>query len=283
MAEEALYEEFFGLSGRPFGKTPDPAFLFESRQHAEALARLEMAVEERELALLTGEVGAGKTLLSRALVDRLGENTVPILLVNPRLAPGQLLRAVADRLGIAEIPRDKSAVYEAISGKLFELYEQGKSAVLIIDEAQLIPSKKTYDELRLLTNFQLDDRNLLSVVLLAQPEIERRIDRHPAYEPLRQRIGVRFHLGALGEEDARRYIAHRLEVAGAKGPVFSEGALSKICLYSGGIPRKINNLAANALLEAFGREEKPVGPAVIDDVARELRMAVPPSSGGSKN
>ncbi|MEW6775433.1 MAG: AAA family ATPase [Bdellovibrionota bacterium] len=267
-----MYEEFYGLSMRPFGKTPDPAFLFESRQHAEAMARLELAVEERELALLTGEIGCGKTLLSRTLVDRLGEEYVPILLVNPRLAPGQLLRQVASRLGVEDVPRDKSELYEKISDRLYALDEEDKCAVLLIDEAQLVPSKQTFDELRLLTNFQLDDRNLLAVVLLAQPEIERRIDRHPAYEPLRQRIGVRFHLGPLSEEEAKKYIEHRLEVAGAKGSVLSAEAIAAIGRLSGGIPRKINNLAANTLLEGFGREERPIGAAVVEDVARELRM-----------
>ncbi|MCB0221661.1 MAG: ATPase, partial [Chrysiogenetes bacterium] len=131
----------------------------------------------------------------------------------------------------------------------------------------------TFDELRLLTNFQLDDQNLLSVILLAQPEIERRIDKHPAYEPLRQRIGVRFHLSALSEEETARYVQHRLEVAGASAPVFTSAAIHEIWRYSGGTPRKINNLAANALIEGFGREQLPIGDDVIADVARELRMS----------
>lgn len=268
-----MYEEFYGFSARPFGKTPDPSFLYESRQHAEAIARLELAVEERELALLTGEIGAGKTMLSRALIDRLGEDYLPILLVNPRLTPGQLLKAVAQRLGVEKFPRARSELYEMISDKLFELYEQETGVVLLIDEAQLVPKKQTFDELRLLTNFQLDDQNLLSVILLAQPEIERRIDKHPAYEPLRQRIGVRFHLTALSEEETARYIEHRLEVAGAKQPVFTSAAIHEIWRYSGGTPRKINNLAANALIEGFGREQLPIGDDVIADVARELRMS----------
>lgn len=267
-----MYEEFYGLSARPFGKTPDPTFLFESRQHAEALARLELAVEERELALLTGEIGCGKTMLSRALVDRLGEDVVPIMLINPRLTPGQLLQGVAQRLDIDEIPRSKSVLYEKISDRLYELYEQEKTVVLMIDEAQLIPRKNTFDELRLLTNFQLDDENLLALILLAQPEIERRIDKHPAYEPLRQRIGMRFHLGPLDHADVARYLAHRLKVAGAREAVFDKGAIEAIWRYSGGIPRKINNLAANALIEGFGREARPIGLDVIDDVAGELRM-----------
>lgn len=267
-----MYEEFYGFSARPFGKTPDPSFLYEGRQHAEALARLELAVEERELALLTGEIGAGKTLLSRALIDRLGEDYLPILLVNPRLTPGQLLKGVAQRIGIEQIPRARSELYELISDKLFNIYEEGKGVVLLIDEAQLVPSKQTFDELRLLTNFQLDDQNLLAVILLAQPEIERRIDKHPAYEPLRQRIGVRYHLGALSEEDTASYIAHRLKVAGASKPVFTNAAIHEIWRCSGGTPRKINNLCANALIEGFGREQFPIGPEVIGDVARELRM-----------
>src|SRR5687768_12460087 len=207
-----MFEEHFGFATKPFGKTPDPAFLYESNQHREALARLEYAVEEKELALLTGDVGSGKTTLSRALIDRIGDARPIILLINPRLSPTQLLRAIAAALGITT-GRFRHELLEMIHTKLFELYEQKREPVVIIDEAQLIPSKSTFDEIRLLTNFQLDDQNLLSLILIGQPELEWRIQR-PAYTALRQRIGLRYALGPLSLEDTIAYIGHRVQVAG---------------------------------------------------------------------
>src|SRR4051795_221326 len=207
-----MFEEHFGLASKPFGKTPDPSFLYESPQHKEALARLEYAVEEKELALLVGDIGSGKTTLSRALIDRIGDARPVILLINPRLTPTQLLRSIASGLGL-QPARFRNELLDQIHAKLFELYEGGREPVLIIDEAQLIPSKATFDEIRLLTNFQLDDQNLLSVLLIGQPELEARIDR-PHYAPLRQRIGMRYRLGPLSLEETERYFDHRIRVAG---------------------------------------------------------------------
>jgi len=190
-----MFEDFFGLRTKPFGKTPDPAFLYESDQHREALARLEYAVEEKDLALLVGDIGSGKTTLSRALIDRIGDGRPVILLINPRLTPVQLLRSVAQGLGM-EPARFRNDLLDQIHSRLFALYEEKREPVLMIDEAQLIPTKQTFDEIRLLTNFQLDDQNLLSVILIGQPELEGRLDRE-AYAPLRQRIGLRYRLGPL--------------------------------------------------------------------------------------
>jgi type II secretory pathway predicted ATPase ExeA len=265
-----MFESFFGLRTKPFGKTPDPAFLYESDQHREALARLEYAVDEKELALLVGDIGSGKTTLSRALIDRLGETRPVVLLINPRLTPTQLLRAVAHGLGI-EPARFRNELLDQIHTKLFELYEAKREPVLMIDEAQLIPSKQTFDEIRLLTNFQLDDQNLLSVVLIGQPELEDRLDRD-AYAPLRQRIGMRYRLGPLTVDDTCRYIAHRIEIAGGARNPFSREAMEEIHLVSGGIPRLINTLATTALLDAFGEDAPTIDPARVDSAAREHRM-----------
>src|SRR5213595_546839 len=201
-----MFEEFFGFTAKPFGKTPDPAFLYESDQHREALARLEYAVEEKELALLVGDIGSGKTTLSRALIDRVGDSRPIVLLINPRLTPTQLLRSVAAGLGL-EPGKFRNELLDQIHNRLFELYESKREPVLMIDEAQLIPTKATFDEIRLLTNFQLDDQNLLSVILIGQPELEARLERD-AYAPLRQRIGMRYALGPLNLDDTIAYIEH---------------------------------------------------------------------------
>ena len=265
-----MFEEFFGFTTKPFGKTPDPSFLYESPQHGEALARLEYAVDEKELAVLVGEIGSGKTTLSRALIDRIGDARPVILLINPRLTPTQLLRSVAIGLGL-EPSRLRSDLVEQIHTKLFELYESRREPVLIIDEAQLIPGKATFDEIRLLTNFQLDDQNLLSVLLIAQPELDWRLDR-PAYAPLRQRIGMRYHLGPLALEETVAYIEHRIRVAGGNRNPFSREAMEEIHALSGGIPRLINTLATTALLDAFGDDAEVIEPPRVVSAAREHRM-----------
>jgi len=265
-----MFEEFFGFTTKPFGKTPDPSFLYESPQHKEALARLEYAVEEKELAVLVGEIGSGKTTLSRALIDRIGESRPIILLINPRLTPTQLLRSIAKSLGM-EPARFRSDLLEQIHTKLFELYESRREPVLIIDEAQLLPSKATFDEIRLLTNFQLDDQNLLSVLLIGQPELEGRLDR-AAYAPLRQRIGMRYHLGPLTLDDTIAYIEHRVRVAGGNRNPFSREAMEEIHTLSGGIPRLINTLATTALLDAFGDDAETIDPLRVTSAARDHRM-----------
>jgi type II secretory pathway predicted ATPase ExeA len=265
-----MFEEFFGFTIKPFGKTPDPSFLYESAQHKEALARLEYAVDEKELAVLVGEIGSGKTTLSRALIDRVGDARPVILLINPRLTPNQLLRSIAIGLGI-QPSKYRSDLLDQIHSKLVELYEGRREPVLIIDEAQLLPGKSTYDEIRLLTNFQLDDQNLLSVLLIGQPELDWRLDR-PAYAPLRQRIGMRYTLGPLSLEETVRYIEHRIRVAGGARNPFSASAIEQIHAISGGIPRLINTLATTALLDAFGDDALSIEPPRIASAAREHRM-----------
>jgi len=266
-----MFEDFFGFTSKPFGKTPDPAYLFESPQHKEALARLEYAVEEKELALLVGDIGSGKTTLSRALIDRIGESRPVVLLINPRLTPAQLLRSIAAGLGMSP-SRFRNELLDQIHSKLFELYEAGREPVLIIDEAQLIPGKPTFDEIRLLTNFQLDDQNLLSVLLIGQPELETRLDR-PYYAPLRQRIGLRYRLGPLSVAETVDYIEHRIRVAGGARNPFARPAMERIHAVSGGIPRLINTLATTALLDAFGEDATTIDAARIAGAAREHRLA----------
>ncbi|HUP48579.1 MAG TPA: AAA family ATPase [Thermoanaerobaculia bacterium] len=265
-----MFEEHFGFATRPFGRTPDPAFLYESEQHREALARLEFAVEEKDLALLVGDVGSGKTTLSRALIDRIGESRPVVLLINPRLTPAQLLRSVAAGLGLTPA-RLRNELLDQIHAKLFELYEERREPVVIIDEAQLIPSKVTFDEIRLLTNFQLDDQNLLSVILIGQPELQARLHRD-AYAPLRQRIGLRYSLGPLSLEETVAYIEHRIAVAGGRRNPFDAAAMAEIHAASGGIPRLINTLATTALLDAFGEDAETVDAGRIASAAQEHHL-----------
>lgn len=267
-----MYEAFYGLESRPFSKTPDPAFLYRGRKHAEALARLQFACEERELMVLTGEIGAGKTTLTRALVDELDPEHYRIaLVINPRLSAAQLLQLLAEKLGLANPPRQKNRLLEAVQSRLFELDQEDRTAVLIIDEAQLIPGKNVFDELRLLTNYQLDDRNLIAVLLVGQPELNKKL-AHPNYLPLQQRVGIRYHLEALDEKEVKDYLDFRTRVAGRSAPLFSDDAVAALVRLSRGIPRVINNLAGNSLLIGFGKGEDPIGEATVAEAARELQV-----------
>jgi type II secretory pathway predicted ATPase ExeA len=264
-----MFEEFYGLREKPFNKTPDPRFLYESTKHAEALARLQHAVEEMDIVLLTGEIGSGKTTLSRALIDSLNGRYHPVLIINPRLSPPQLVRTIALRLGMDDNARYRHGILEGINAKLYELYEQGKRPVVIIDEAQLIPGRATFEELRLITNFQLDDRNLLALVLIGQTELKERLERRP-YRALRQRIGMLYHLGSLDEGETGAYVAHRLKVAGRDAVLFEPEAIAALYRHSGGMPRLINIIAGNALIEGFGRGAETIGPGIIEDAAKEI-------------
>jgi type II secretory pathway predicted ATPase ExeA len=267
-----MYKEFYGLSERPFTKTPDPRFLYLSRNHEEALARLQYAVEERELILLTGEIGCGKTTLTRALMDNLDENRYRVVtIINPVLTPGQFLRAVAKRLDI-EIPSIyKADLLDAIYEKVFSCHESGLVIVLIIDEAQLIPSRETFEEIRLLTNFQLDYTNLLSLILVGQTDLRKRLN-HKAYLPLKQRIGLYFHLDPISEREIKDYVEHRLKTSGRQDILFTDEALRLLHCFSGGVPRLINSIATSALLDGFAKEAGIVDTALIEDAARELNL-----------
>jgi len=263
-----VYEEYWGLREKPFRKTPDPRYLFLNDTYEEALERLLFAVEEMELALLTGEVGAGKTLLTRALVDRIGERFEVGMILNPRLSPRQFLRTAAAELGVAEPRFHSSDLLDQVHERLLALDESGRAALLIVDEAHLIPGKPTFEEIRLLTNFQLDDRNLVAIVLVGQPELRERL-RHRTYRALTQRIGVSFNLVPLAGADTVAYVRHRLAVAGAERRIFTDEAVVRLHAASSGIPRVVNQLATQALLEGMARGVREVDAAVIEAVAAE--------------
>jgi general secretion pathway protein A len=256
-----MYLEHFGLSRKPFSKTPDPAFLFPSRRHAEALARLSHAIEEREIAVLTGDVGAGKTTLSRALVDAFADRCRFSLVVNPAIPPAQLLAAVAQGFGVEE-RRRKTDTFAALAERFAALDAEGRFAVVLVDEAQLLAGRGAYDELRLLTNLAADDRGLVGLVLVGQPELRDRL-RERGGEAFAQRVGVGYHLGPLDEEETRGYLAHRLAIAGRDEPLFEADAVAAIHAATGGVPRRVNQLAASALLEGFARDAPRIDGAIV--------------------
>jgi general secretion pathway protein A len=266
-----MYKEFYGLKEKPFSKTPDPRFLYLSKGHREALARLQYVIEERELALLTGEIGCGKTTISRALMDSMGESFHFCFIFNPRLNAIEFLRGIARSLRVEKPSTAKDELLGEITEELYRFHQEGRCPVLVIDEAQMIPDREIFDEIRLLTNFQLDDRNLLSVIIMGQPEL-RRILAAPVYEPFRQRIAINYHLHPLDLEETLEYLDFRMEVAGGSPGLFSPDAVHRIFELSGGVPRKINVIATNALLEGFGSEAAWVEGAIIEGLKNELSI-----------
>ena len=264
-----MYKEFYGLTEKPFSKTPDPRFLYMSSGHQEALARLEYAVEESEIALLTGDIGCGKTTISRALMDRMGDRYHFMFVFNPRLTADELLRVIASGLQVNEPSLQKDQLLKEITTALYRLHGEGRVPVVVIDEAQMIPDRELFDELRLLTNFQLDDRNLVSVIIMGQPEL-REMLASPVYEPFRQRISLNFHLAPLGLEETLEYLDFRIVAAGGEPGLFSPDAVQRIYELSGGVPRRINAVATNALLIGYGRDAALIDAAIIEETAAEL-------------
>ena len=267
-----MYESYYGLREKAFRKTPDPRYLYLNETYEEALEQLLFAVDEMEIALLTGEVGSGKTLLSRALVDRVGDKYEVGMILNPRLSPRQFLAATASELGVSSPRFHSNELHEQIHDRLLELKDEGRAALLIVDEAHLIPSRATFEEIRLLTNFQLDDENLIAVVLVGQPELRTRLG-HARYRALTQRMGASFHLTPLREDDAAAYLAHRLEVAGGSvgRQLFTDDAARLLHRAARGIPRVLNHLATQALIEAMAR-----GRSSVDGATAKAAMAGQP-------
>ena len=266
-----MYKSFYRFQEKPFSKTPDPRFLYMSAGHREALARLQYVLEERELAILTGEIGCGKTTISRALMDTMGDNYHFCFIFNPRLTALEFLRLVATNLEVANPSTAKDCLLGEITEALYHFHGSGCCPVLVIDEAQLIPDREIFDEIRLLTNFQLDDSNLLSVIIMGQPEL-RKIIAAPIYEPFRQRVAMSYHLQPLSLEETQEYLDFRMERAGGSAGLFSPDAVHRIFELSGGVPRKINVIATNSLLEGFGLESGWIDGAIIEGLKDELSI-----------
>jgi len=266
-----MYKSYFGFKEKPFSKTPDPRFLFLSNGHEEALARLEFVVEEREIAVLTGEIGCGKTTLSRALMDRLGDKFRFCYVVNPRLNAVEFLRTIARILDVEKPADAKDMLIDQIHTSVYSSNQSGVCPVLVIDEAQMITDPEVFDEIRLLTNFQLDDQNMLGVVIMGQPEL-RSMMSSSRFEPLRQRVSLHYHLRPLLPYEIMEYLDFRLEVAGGCPGLFTPDAVQRIFELTGGVPRKINSLATNALLVAYGSDAALIDSVIINDIKDELMM-----------
>jgi general secretion pathway protein A len=259
-----MYEEYWRLSEKPFFNTPDPRFLYYSDQHEEALSRLIYAIKERiGAAMLTGIYGCGKTLLAHAILRELSSEKYKIAYIpNPRLDDIELLRMIVYQLGNKQPPIRKTDVLNNLHDILLDNMRNGKETMIIIDEAHAIQDDNIIEEIRLLLNFQLEDRFLLTLLLLGQPELKEKVNRNSQLE---QRISIKCHLGSLNKKDARNYIIHRLKVADRTDAMFTNKAIDLIFDYSGGIPRRINRLCEMCLLAGFGKGVDRID----EDIVRE--------------
>lgn len=265
-----MYEKYWNLKEKPFENTPDPRFVYYSRQHEEALMRMMYAVKEQKgAAMLSGEYGSGKTILSRIIIDELVKNKIyeVALVTHPQFTPIQFLQELIYQLENVNIKGNKPTLLHRLEEAIYKNFKESKRTVIIIDESQIIRDKETLEELRLLLNFQLNNRFLLTLVLIGQPELIKKVNSIPQLE---QRISVKFHLDALNREETNEYICHRLTVADRKVPVFTEEAIDLIYHYSGGLPRKINNVCDISLLIGFGQEAKEVDKEILRYVIGDL-------------
>ena len=249
-----MYQAFFGLKDPPFSITPDTRFTYLSPQHEEALAHLLYGAYQHGsggFALLTGEIGSGKTTLCRLLLERLDEDTETIWILNPLLKPDAFLQACLEELGQPADDDSHYTLYQRFNQALLHIHAQGRRCLLLIDEAQLL-APDTLELLRLLTNLETGQQKLLQILLVGQPELHQRLQQ-PDAAPLNQRITARYHLHTLDLHHATAYLQHRLKQAGASRPLLRPAALRALARASRGVPRLLNILADRALLVAYAQ------------------------------
>ncbi|TWI08216.1 ExeA family protein [Aerolutibacter ruishenii] len=274
-----MYLEYYGLREPPFSITPDPRFVFLSERHRDALAHLLYGIGQGGgggFVQLTGEVGTGKTTLSRLLLEQLPDNARVALVLNPRLSPVELLETICEELHLDLDGRRGSLkqLVDLLNRYLLEAYAQGLRVVLIIDEAQNL-SVDALEQVRLLTNLETDTQKLLQIILLGQPELRSMLAREDLRQ-LAQRITARFHLTPLSTAETDAYLRHRYKVAGGQRFPFTEAATRRIHTWSRGVPRLTNVIAERALLAGYAHDESMIGPKWVDAAATEVLATAAP-------
>jgi general secretion pathway protein A len=272
-----MYKRFYGLQTNPFNLNPDPRFLYESRWVEEALACLKYGIESRKgFVMLTGEVGTGKTTLLNKLLRFLRAKGLSTAYVfNPRLKVMEFLQYMMADFGLPADSNGKAAYLQRLNQFLLERYSAGKTAVLIVDEAQNL-STDVLEEIRMLTNLETSTEKLLQIILCGQPELESKM-KDPSLRQLRQRIAIRAKTHALNLEETGKYMQVRLGIAGASAdPIFSQEAIETVFEFSRGIPRVINLMCEHALITGFADQLRPIPARVLRQVAKEFELDVVP-------
>lgn len=268
-----MYTDFYQLSGRPFQLTPDPHFYFDTETHRKAMAYLTYGLSQGEgFIVITGDVGAGKTTLVGHLMETIDRSKlVAAKIVTTQLDANSMLKMVAMAFGVAVDNADKATILSRLESYLHAQHRDGRRVLLIVDEAQNLPIG-ALEELRMLSNFQEGTDALLQIFLLGQPEFRDQLASSEALEQLRQRIIATHHLDPMTREELPDYVAHRLNLCGWNGrPTFTQGAFDAMYDYSGGVPRRLNNLASRILLFGALEQRDDIDEALVGDVVEDLR------------
>jgi type II secretory pathway predicted ATPase ExeA len=279
-----MYEEYYGFTEKPFSLTPDPKYLFKSASHANAFELLQYAIRRREgFAVITGDIGTGKTTLCRALLEQIDRNTFTALVLNPFLSEEDLLKLILQDFGVVsreDVKRGRLAgvtkqeLIETLYDFLLGLLPLQASAVLIIDEAQNLPMP-VLEQIRILSNLETDKEKLLQIVLVGQLNLQPLL-RSPQMRQLDQRVSIRYELQPLNREEVAAYVAHRLSIAGGAAAVtFSPKALAAVHRVSGGIPRLVNLVCDRALLAGFSARARRILPDMVHSAAESLDLVKP--------
>jgi len=267
------YLEFYGLTEEPFSQAPNLRFYFNSAQHSRAMLRLMYAADTMKgLAVLLGEIGAGKTILARRMLDNLPEEeyeSALLVIIHSQITADWLLTRIARQLGIENPAPEKLKLLNQLYNRLIELHEKGKKAVVLVDEAQMLRSRDIMEEFRGLLNLEMEGR-LITFIFFGLPELEEHLHLD---EPLAQRIAVKCRLESFNRESVEGYINHRLRMAGAKSQLFPTKAIDLIHLYSRGIPRLINTICDNCLFEGYLLKQKAVDENMVRVVGTDLGLA----------
>lgn len=260
-----MYEQYFHLKNTPFDNVPDPYYYFPLPGHEEAAKRILYAIESHKgAAMLTGEPGCGKTLLARTIIQALDREKYEIGMVNNPLLEGvELHREILYQLGINDVPDNKLDILHTLNDYLLENFKIGKDTVVFLDEAHVVKDSVIFEEIRLLLNFQLNERFLLTIILLGQPELKEKIKN---LWQLDQRISIKCELKPLTEEEAIAYVSYRLKKSGAQRGIFTEEAIDVIYEKSCGVPRLINNICDLALLVGYEKKVETIGSSIINEI-----------------
>jgi general secretion pathway protein A len=266
-----MYCDLFQLKEPPFRLTPDPQFLFASKQHARAKAYMESTIWLADgFVVITGEIGSGKTTLIESFLAEVPPEIVVAQISQTQLSPVEFLQAVLVEFGFKPFRKRKVELLAMLKDFLVDQYASGKKLLLVIDEAQNL-SRKVLEEVRLLSGLESQKEKLIRIIIAGQPELSRKLDS-PRLAQLTQRVRLRFHLSALSKRETHEYITHRLNVAGANGrTIFTEAACDMVFRYAGGVPRLVNVLCDTALLCAFGEEKTQVDDKIVKAAADELQ------------
>jgi type II secretory pathway predicted ATPase ExeA len=265
--------EYYKLREHPFSNVVDNRFYFNSAQHADALVKLKHSINaKRGLSVVIGDIGAGKTTLAHRLLEELDESKYEaalLVIIHSTVSSEWLLKKFALQLGLEDVKDNKVELLGQLFRRLQEIYEQGKTAVVLMDEVQMLNSREIMEEFRGLLNMEMPDGKMINLIFFGLNELDEVLSLD---EPLKQRVSMKIRLSSFSEQETKDYITHRLKVAGAQGQLFTDDAISVLWIYSKGLPRLINTICDNALLEGFLVKAPNINGNIIKTVAVDLGL-----------